>query len=220
MTGPGSQLITALERTWAAIQRKHPEVPDVLIITGQGDKGRSITRGHFAADRWRPSGPGRPKKGETLHELFVGGERLADGAEQVLQTMLHEAAHGLAVKRGIQDTSRQGRYHNRRFVKLSEELGLKAPKAADGTRGLTAVTITPETTERYATQITALQAAITHHLGKVRATEAGAKPKHVRLPRVLQECGCTPPRQLRGPAEELGDLHCGRCSEPFAEVAK
>jgi hypothetical protein len=29
----------------------------------------------------------------------------------VLGTLLHEAAHGLAQARSIQDTSRQGRYH-------------------------------------------------------------------------------------------------------------
>ena len=43
----------------------------------------------------------------------------------VLGTLLHEAAHGLAQARGIQDTSRQGRYHNRRYATLARELGLE-----------------------------------------------------------------------------------------------
>ena len=32
----------------------------------------------------------------------------------VLDTLLHEAAHALAAARGIKDTSRQGRYHNKK----------------------------------------------------------------------------------------------------------
>jgi hypothetical protein len=42
----------------------------------------------------------------------------------VLGTLLHEAAHGLAHARKISDTSRQGRYHNRRYATLAGELGL------------------------------------------------------------------------------------------------
>ena len=34
----------------------------------------------------------------------------------VIGIVLHEAAHGVASTRGIKDTSRQGRYHNRRFA--------------------------------------------------------------------------------------------------------
>ena len=60
----------------------------------------------------------------ALAEVFVGGEGLALGAVDVLGTLLHEATHALAHVRGVQDTSRQGRYHNRRFRDLAEEIGL------------------------------------------------------------------------------------------------
>ena len=46
------------------------------------------------------------------------------GAVDVLGTLLHEASHALAHVRGIKDTSRQGRYHNRRFRDLAAEVGL------------------------------------------------------------------------------------------------
>jgi hypothetical protein len=52
------------------------------------------------------------------------GEGLERGPEPVFATLLHEAAHALADAREIQDTSRQGRYHNLRFRALAEELGL------------------------------------------------------------------------------------------------
>ena len=47
----------------------------------------------------------------------------------MLGTLLHEAAHALAAARGIQDTSRQGRYHNTRFAQLARELGIDVAKS-------------------------------------------------------------------------------------------
>ena len=46
--------------------------------------------------------------------LFVAGECLAESPRQTLQTMLHEAVHALAHTRGVKDTSRGGKYHNKR----------------------------------------------------------------------------------------------------------
>lgn len=46
---------------------------------------------------------------QLLSGLFVGGE-LQRGNAEILATLLHEAAHGVAATRGIRDTSRQGRY--------------------------------------------------------------------------------------------------------------
>jgi hypothetical protein len=40
----------------------------------------------------------------------------------------HEAAHSVACNRGINDTSRQGRYHNHRFQIVAEELGLQVER--------------------------------------------------------------------------------------------
>jgi hypothetical protein len=54
-------------------------------------------------------GPGRCRPGSVggpaQAELFVSGERLAEGPRQTLQTMLHKAVHGLAHARGVKDTS-------------------------------------------------------------------------------------------------------------------
>jgi hypothetical protein len=101
-------MVDALETAWAAIQRVHPDVPDVVLTIGSGTVGRpagKVTLGHFAPDRWERVGGKAP-------ELFIGGEGLSRGAPDVLATLLHEAAHGAAHRRGIKDTSRQGRYHN------------------------------------------------------------------------------------------------------------
>jgi hypothetical protein len=61
----------------------------------------------------------------TVGEVMVSGEGLTRGAPQVFGTLLHEAAHALAREREIRDTSLEGRYHNRTFKRLAEELGLR-----------------------------------------------------------------------------------------------
>src|SRR5687768_783210 len=114
-----SALVAALEIAWAAIQRRHAEVPAVVVTLGAGGIGvpaGALKLGHFAAKRWvtRDS----PADSGGVAELFVGGEGLRRGADEVLATLLHEAAHGVASVRGIKDTSRQGRYHNARFKAL------------------------------------------------------------------------------------------------------
>src|SRR6266508_1190131 len=145
----GSSLITALEATWAAIRRRNPDLPEVVFITGTGLRSASAASvdakwGHFGAQRWvaghpQPTAtpttePGQDGKlrvqADRKPELFVAGECFAEGAEHTLTTMLHEASHALDHERQGQDTSRQGKYHNRRFVQLAAELGLAWPAAA------------------------------------------------------------------------------------------
>jgi hypothetical protein len=68
------RLVTALDRTWAAIQARHPDLPAVVIALGAGSgqgSGR-LKPGHFAADRWQRAGTGLP-------ELFTGRRRPGRG---------------------------------------------------------------------------------------------------------------------------------------------
>jgi hypothetical protein len=66
--------------------------------------------------------------------------------------MLHEAVHALAHVRGVKDTSRGGKYHNKReFVALAAKLGLAWPQ---GQRphpviGFSEVTLTEQTLADY-----------------------------------------------------------------------
>lgn len=87
------QLVEAFEATWLAIQRRHPDVPPVVITLGSGTLGVKPGRtrlGHFAADRWQHG------ESEQLAELFISGEGLRRDPTAVLGTLLHEATHGLA----------------------------------------------------------------------------------------------------------------------------
>ncbi|TDD64787.1 hypothetical protein E1262_27250 [Jiangella aurantiaca] len=164
-TETGSQLVAALETVWRAIQARHPEVPDVVMITGSGKGMLGLTWGHFGHEFWangrfRVNSDGVIER-DRKHELFVSGETLGVGAVKTVQTLLHEATHAVAAVRGVKDTSRQHRYHNKRFLAIAEELGLEyRAERPDASLGFSSVEITDETRQSYADVVEQLDAAI------------------------------------------------------------
>ena len=119
-----SELVAACEEAWAAIQRRHPEVPDAVIVLGSGvERGRLVKLGHWWGGRWIADGAVRG-------EVLLAGEALHLAPEAVFEVLLHEAAHGLNAARRIQDSSRGGRYHNVRFKATAEDLGLVVEQGA------------------------------------------------------------------------------------------
>ena len=125
MEATGSTIIKALEGVYAQCRTKHTDLPtNVVFITGKGANKRGVKLGHFAVDRWSAREDYQGGS-ETVSEIFIGGECLARGPVAVLKTVVHESVHALAAVREIKDTSRQNRYHNRRFLQLAEELGME-----------------------------------------------------------------------------------------------
>ncbi len=201
------RLVGALSAGWRAIQERHPDVPDVVLTIGSGTAGRrgATLLGHFARSRWQ-RGEGQDA---GVHELFIGGEGLARGAVDVHGTMLHEAAHGLAAARGIKDTAREGRYHNRRFAALAEELGLVVEE--EGSRGWSATRVPPATADRYDGVLEHLAAALTAY----RRTDVPGTTRPKDRNNVLATCEC--PRRIRVSRTELarGGITCTFCEAPF-----
>jgi hypothetical protein len=134
---------------------------------------------------------------------------LQRGAVDVLGTLLHEAAHGLADARGVKDTSRQGRYHNRRYARLAAELGLQV--ACDPTTGWSQTTIPEQLATVYAAELAGLDAA----LGLWRYAEQQLPT--VTSSRNLLACQCPCGRKLRVAKQTLDQapIVCGACDEPF-----
>lgn len=197
------RLVTALDRTWAAIMARHPDVPAVVIALGSGSGGRRLKLGHFAPDRWQRS-DGR------LPELFVGGEGLARGARDVLGTALHEAAHGVASVRDIRDTSRQGRFHNTRYRVLAEELGLTVAQAAS--IGWSDTTVPDVTAALYRAELRRLDEALVawrHADGRGRGGRASNNNG------VAARCGCDRRIRVAGSVLEAGPITCGLCGTDF-----
>jgi len=119
----------------------------------------------------------------------------------------HEAAHELADQRRIQDTSRQGRYHNQRFKRLAEELGLRVEHHP--TLGWSPTTLPDVTADSYAPVIAALEEALTVD----RAGEL--TPSAARLNSVACVCSCGRRIRIARSVLARGPVMCGVCSESF-----
>lgn len=61
----------------------------------------------------------------TRHELNIGAGTLARPIENVVATTLHECVHLWNLQNGIQDCSRGGQYHNKKFKEAAEARDLK-----------------------------------------------------------------------------------------------
>ncbi len=61
---------------------------------------------------------------ENRHELNIGAGTLARPIEETVATLIHEMVHLFCMQNNIQDTSRGGTYHNKRFKEEAERRGL------------------------------------------------------------------------------------------------
>jgi hypothetical protein len=114
-----------------AARRRQDELPGLVetlqddVVQTAGGTSRAAY-GWFAADTWRYGD-------RQVHELFLNAdhrrlEPKISPAEGVLVTLLHEACHVWAHTNGIKDTSRDGRYHNRRYAEIALAIGVQVEK--------------------------------------------------------------------------------------------
>ena len=149
--------------------------------------------------------------------------------------MLHEAAHALATRRGIKDTSAAGnRYHNKRFVALAAELGLRGPDVPDKVTGWSDCTLTGQAAydglrrrgrrDRHApgsrswSTWPARPPAAAEAAARTRATARPGKPAKRGGRRAAVECACQPePRRIQLTPKQIedGPIMCGLCCAPF-----
>lgn len=118
-------MTAALEAAVGFIAEANPDMPPCIVLIGDGERGKKRVNGHFGAWRWNHDG-------DQVHELVVASQRFADGPAQVLETLLHEAAHALCAARGVKDTSRQGRFHNAKYKAAAIEVGLSVEQGENG----------------------------------------------------------------------------------------
>ena len=64
------------------------------------------------------------RKDEDRHELNIGAESLNRPIEEITATMVHEMVHLYNIAHGIQDCSRGGTYHNKKFRDEAERRGI------------------------------------------------------------------------------------------------
>jgi hypothetical protein len=221
-----SVIVAAFERAWGDIQKRNHDVPDVFFALGDGSVPFGLILGSFSHDRWTVD------KQKGVHEIFIGGEGLQRGPKEVLATMLHEAAHGVAYVRKVQDTSRQGRYHNDRYRQIATEMGIHVER--DASIGWSLTSMPGETADEYADTIADLGSVLNAYRNRVGfallppmggSGDKIAKPKDPNAPvkpptNVACVCECSPPRRIRLAVSTLalGEIRCQVCGTNFERV--
>jgi curved DNA-binding protein CbpA len=199
-----SLVLAVLETIWRNIRARHSEIPAVVIIIASGTDSKQRRWGHYQTDSWITGTTARP-------EIMISGEGLSRDARSVLGTLLHEAAHALAAARGIKDTSRQGRYHNKHYKALAEELGITVD--FDKTIGWSITAVPDHTAAAYEHQLAALTDAMTLW----RLDEPFTTTTTTRRSSNLLAAACPCGRRIRAAASTIAEapINCGFCGGCF-----
>ncbi len=203
-----SQTSHAIARALTAIRLVHPDVRPAIVAIYRHERGDR--RVHFQAEDWRVCG-----RDDAPDEIHISSVILAEGAENVLRTLLHEAAHSIAAAQEIQDTSRQGRWHNVHSRRLAAEVGLTTEP--DPSMGCTTTVLTDQARDRYETVLEELQEAVDICQVQVVAGAGGKGTSKSRL--VKATCpGCG--RIIRASRQVFGgEPSCGsRAVRPSTQM--
>lgn len=93
------------------------QLPNVVITIQSSPK----TNGHITTQKiWNEAE-------NYYYEINISAEHLNRPCENVLATLLHEMVHLYCMEWGIADTSKNGRYHNKRFKAECEKRDLHIP---------------------------------------------------------------------------------------------
>lgn len=207
MTTPPGTLTAALDALWTAIRQEiHPLPPARITLSPE-----TLSTDH-GPHRWHVD-----TRDGTLTGMVVDSETLARGSEAALTHLLHEAAHVRCWQEGVQDVTTRGRYHNRRFLAASVDVGMRWPFVGALPRlGYPSPQPTAETLRLYDAEVKALAPAISTYLPYLAPKPASRRstPQAARLPIA---CRCDPPRlgRMSRTVLELGPILCGVCNHEF-----
>lgn len=180
------------------------ELPEVMIVIFETAKKNAY--GWFTPDKvWTD------KESTTeMHEIAMSAEFMNRDWIEVMQTLHHEMIHLYCHIKGIKDTSRNGRYHNKNFKAECEAHGFEFKIQEPDKR------------------IGWSQAELTEESQKIIAEEFGINPDAFKLARAITtkekkvrnrskyECLCCE-YSLRGKSGL--NIVCGDCEEPLIETA-
>jgi hypothetical protein len=180
-----------LAGVWKQLREMHPEIPDATITVTHNKRSSSCT-----GINWQ-SVPVIELSADTT---------LRRPAVQILEYLLHHAAHGIAgPSRGD-----EGRYHSAVYREAARGLGLDVSEAATGW------SVTHLSRSALAEYGAAAQ-ALSDGLRAWRRTkpEPGVRPTS-RSP-VAAWCSCPEPRRVgvSPSVAERGPIRCDVCSQPF-----
>lgn len=141
-----------------------------------------------------------------FYEINMCAEYLNRPFEETCCTLIHEMVHLWNLQEGVQDTSRSGTYHNRKFKDAAEAHGLIVEKSAK--YGYSTTTLAPAT-------LTFVQSLGKSGFSLVRPRPLGlkgaSKSKQSSRKYVCPGCGAI----IRATKEVY--VICGECELPFVE---
>lgn len=194
------QATNALHEMYALINRRHfKNALPVCALTIQ-TKGKRNAYGWCTLSTIWDAGE------SAYHEINVSAEYLNRGALDVYATVLHEAVHLFNAINGVQDCSRNGKYHNTRFKNAAEQVGLVV--TASQLHGWAHTELTESEREYITTKqekkLTTWESALS--LARLD-THATSKRKNRTIKHTCPSCGAI----ARTNVETL--LICGECDE-------
>ena len=199
-----SPLVTALEAAYADMRMMHPDLPPATIVVAS--RGKRPLHGYFHAQRWQVEGIETP-----VCEIMMAAESLTRGAVATWGTLAHEATHALCRERGVQETDKSGRRHNKKFAAMATEaFGLEITEAQ--TIGWSVTAVPEETAAANAAAIARIEAAI---MGQ-RCIDTSAKSKSKNL--LKCECDCGTIIRMSPKALEAAPILCEGCFSYFREA--
>ena len=191
-----STITKALEEAHAIIA-KETGAPRATIVTGRSDK----VHGHFTP--WTPWASGE----ESFHEIFITIAKRE--AREILGTLLHETAHSIDNKEGIQGTSGDG-YHNQKFKARAESLGLtitQVPRI-----GFSKTDVSDECVARWQKAHDLIEEALRLTADSGQGT---AKPKGRNKNLLVAECDCGEKIRLSAKTLKICAPRCQNCFHDF-----
>lgn len=151
-------------------------------------------------------------------EALIADTSFVCGRELDFDRLLHEAAHGLAAARGIRDTSRGGRYHNRRFLAVACEVGLAYPGRSGADSGFVAVSASMETRIRYRETIERWSRAVEANRAATNRVFNGPASRRTSSGggrRAKVACGCGRILYVVRSVLAIGPITCAACEQEF-----
>ncbi|MFE0326319.1 hypothetical protein ACFW08_05820 [Streptomyces sp. NPDC058960] len=198
-------LLEALGALWDRLRADVPELPPIRPTVSP------TTRRTDHSPRWTRDADG------FVTGLVVSVDVIQEGAEAVLEMVLHDAAHLLNWRRDVKDVTMRGVYHNQSFITAAEEVGLTWPEDAEriSGRGYVNPVVSTAALKRYAPAVRKLEEAIPIVLPHLELPDT---PKTSRTPdRLTLQCQCDPPRKVRisRTVAAQGPITCGVCGKDF-----
>lgn len=145
------------------------------------------------------------KQGQTeRYNINISADYLDRPKEKIISTLMHEMCHLYALQNDIQDVSRSGIYHNKKFKKIAEEHGLHVEEADK--IGWSVTSLTEDTKEWLKENCNF--AEITIFKKRPLVADKASKPKQSSRKYICPCCGAT----VRA-TKELSII-CGECYSP------